>query len=162
MVARIGQLWGPPLILNVKVMKRKHVIFFVLCILGAYILYQRRDGFDVLMDPYVPPLKTDYVPVNVETRGVPQEYAQVGLLTRGETILPLLGRRLWSDTWQYYSMSNTGVVNTKLPLRFKGRSCTGEYGCEALSTGDSVYAEGYKQTFEVTLYETATLRYLPY
>jgi hypothetical protein len=144
-------------------MKRKHVTFLlVLCIVVlAYIVY-RREGFDVFMDPYVPPLKTDgYVPINVETRGVPQEYSQVGLLTRGDTILPLFGRRLYSDKWQYYSISNTGVVNTKLPLRFNGRSCTGEYGCEALSTGDSVFVEGYKQSFGVTLYETATLRYLP-
>jgi hypothetical protein len=148
-------------------MKRKHVTFFlVLCmVLVAYLVYQRRDGFDVLTDPYVPPLKTDFyqpcVRINVETRGVPQEYGQVGLLTRGDTILPLMGRRLYSDKWQYYSISNTGVVNTKLPLRFKGRSCTSEYGCEALSTGDSVYVEGYKQSFGVTLYETAQLQYLP-
>jgi hypothetical protein len=146
-------------------MKRKHVTYLlVLCIvvLAAYILYQRRDGFDVLTDPYVPPLKTDFYRVNVETRGVPQDYAQVGLVTRGDTILPLFGRRLWADKWQYYAISNTGVVNTKLPLRFNGRSCTGEYGCEALSSGDSVYVEGYKQSFGVTLYETAPLRYLPY
>ena len=132
--------------------------------LVGYILYQKREMFTP-MDPSVPPLKDFYqpcVPVNVETRGVPREYTQLGLLTRGDTILPLMGRRLWSATWQYYSISNTGVVNTKLPMRFKGRSCTGEYGCEELSTGDTVYVEGYKQAFEVTLYETATLRYLPF
>lgn len=137
--------------------------------LVGYLLYEKREMFTtptIMMDPSVPPLKTDFyqpcVPVNVETRGVPLDYSQLGLLTRGDTILPLFGRRLWSDKWQYYAISNTGVVNTKLPMKFKGRSCTGEYGCEELSTGDTVYVEGYKQSFGVTLYETARLQYLPY
>jgi hypothetical protein len=138
----------------------KHLTALLVIVLVGCILYQQKEMFDVLRDPYVPPLKD--VPVNVPTRGAPPDYGQVGLLTRGDTILPLLGRRLWADKWQYYAISNTGVVNTKLPLRFKGRSCTDEYGCAELSTGDSVYAEGYQQSFGVTLYETARLQYLPY
>lgn len=117
---------------------------------------------NVLMDPYVPPSKTDGYRINIETRGLSQDYSQLGILTKDDKILPLMGRRLMADKWQYYSISNTGVINTKLPLSVKGRSCTGEYGCDPLMNGDAVYVEGYKQTFVVTLYETTKYQYLPY
>jgi hypothetical protein len=62
---------------------------------------------DVLLNPYVPPLRDDRsmdirgpvaVPINVSTQGVANAaYRQVGILTRingPETILPLMGRPL--------------------------------------------------------------------
>jgi hypothetical protein len=131
---------------------------------------------NIVMDPYAPPVRTDGlyfptrergIPVNIETRGLSQEYTQMGILTRtqgGELILPIMGRRLLSglDKWQYYSISNTGAINTKLPISIKGRSCSGEYGCDPLMSGDIVYVEGYKDTFSVTLYDTARFQYIPY
>lgn len=116
---------------------------------------------DILLDPYAPPLKTSGFPVNIPTRGLPPDYTQVGLLTRDEKILPLMGRRIMTDKWQYYTISNTGTINTKLPLTVNGRSCTSEYGCDALSTGDPVFVEGYQQSFRATLYETAAFHYIP-
>lgn len=131
---------------------------------------------NIVMDPYAPPVRTDGlyfptrergIPVNIETRGLSQEYTQMGILTRtqgGELILPIMGRRLLSglDKWQYYSISNTGAINTKLPISIKDRSCSGEYGCDPLMSGDIVYVEGYKDTFSVTLYDTARFQYIPY
>jgi len=135
---------------------------------------------NVMMDPYAPPMKTDGynftrtsmssprgIPVNIETRGLQQEYSQMGILTRQDKkdmILPLMGRRLLSglDKWQYYTISNTGSINTKLPIRFRGRDCSGEYGCDSFMNGDIVYVEGYQDTFSVTLYETAKFQYIPY
>ena len=135
---------------------------------------------NVMMDPYAPPMKTDGynftrtsrsspsgIPVNIETRGLQQEYSQMGILTRedkNDMILPLMGRRLLSglDKWQYYTISNTGSINTKLPIRFRGRNCSGEYGCDSFMNGDIVYVEGYQDTFHVTLYETAKFKYIPY
>lgn len=128
----------------------------------------------VLLDPYGPPYKTDGyktddssrgVAINIETRGLGLDYTQLGILTRtGDLILPLMGRRLMSglDRWQYYTISNTGTMNTKLPITAKGRSCSGEYGCEALMNRDTVFVEGYNDTFTVTLYETAKYNYIPY
>lgn len=132
----------------------------------------------VILDPYGPPYKTDgYNPdgyktdgscgvrINIETRGLGLDYTQLGILTRtGDLILPLMGRRLMSglDRWQYYTISNTGTMNTKLPITAKGRSCSGEYGCEALMNRDTVFVEGYNDTFTVTLYETAKYNYIPY
>ena len=65
------------------------------------------------------------------------------------------------DKWQYYSMSNTGHLNSKLPININGKSCTGEYGCDPIYNGDMVYVEGYNDLFKVTKYENDTLRYLP-
>jgi hypothetical protein len=107
------------------------------------------------------------IPVNIETRGLGLDYSQMGILTRGnggDMILPLMGRRLMSglDKWQYYTISNTGNMNTKLPISVKGRSCSGEYGCDSIMNGDMVYVEGYNDTFRVTVYETSKFNYIPY
>jgi hypothetical protein len=128
---------------------------------------------NIMMDPNMPPLKTDGyihgnergIPVNIETRGLSQSYSQMGILTRSnDMILPLMGRRLMTgiDKWQYYTISNTGAINTKLPISLRGKKCSGEYGCDCLMDGDVVYVDGYQDTFRVTLYETAKFQYIPY
>jgi hypothetical protein len=143
---------------------------------------------NILNDPYSPPLKNDgyyfernssdtravppisppvQIPVNIETRGLNTQYSQVGILTKNtedNLILPLMGRRHMSgrDKWQYYSMSNTGSLNTKLPVSVNGKSCTSEYGCDQLMNGDTVFVEGYKTTFKATIYENSMFNYLPF
>ena len=136
---------------------------------------------DVLMNPYSPPLKLDRfmpphiqnshidprgVPINIKTRGFEDAYRQVGLLTRlngAETILPLMGRPLHTNRnkWQYYTISdqNQGI---KLPVSQNGRSCTNEYGCNDLFNGDTIFVEGYRDAFKVTMYENSFPRYIPY
>jgi hypothetical protein len=107
------------------------------------------------------------IPVNIQTRGLNANYQQVGILTRNSTnddmILPLMGRKVMSgrDKWQYYTMTNTGNLNTKLPISLKGKSCTSEYGCDDINNGDVVYVEGYKDTFRVTMYENNLFSYIP-
>jgi hypothetical protein len=142
--------------------------------LGA--ISTRLDPFN---DPYSPPMKSDgiyyprrfsdvrgVVPVNIETRGLTTGYQQVGILTRttgGDMILPLMGRRNMTgrDKWQYYTISNSGNLNTKLPVSVNGKSCTSEYGCDNISNGDFIYVEGYNDSFRATVYETSTFQYLP-
>jgi hypothetical protein len=138
----------------------------------------RNDPFN---DPYSPPMKSDGIyfprdsgdvrgiPVNVQTRGTNMAYQQVGILTRSvnngqDMILPLMGRRLMTgrDKWQYYTISNTGNMNTKLPVSLNGKSCTGEYGCDDINNGDNVFVEGYNDTFRVTIYENSLFNYIPY
>jgi hypothetical protein len=130
---------------------------------------------DVLLNPYVPPLRDDratldvrgpVVPINVSTQGVANaEYRQVGILTRisgPETILPLMGRPLFRnrDKWQFYTISEKNNF-IKLPVSVKGRSCTNEYGCDNVYNGDTVYVEGYNDAFKVTAYENTVMQYLP-
>ena len=139
-----------------------------------------------LSNPYMPPLKTDTavfglpsftvatrptvgIPINIPTSTANTAYSQSGILTKqgnsGEQmILPLMGRNLYNgrDKWQYYTMTNgAGSINTKLPISVNGKSCTGEYGCDSISTGDIVYVEGYNDTFRATVYENALMQYLP-
>lgn len=150
---------------------------------------------DVLNDPYIPPVKVDgyvfdryssdirgmppmiapiqqnpLVPVNIETRGIRNQYSQVGILTKTNSnendfplILPLMGRRTLTgrDKWQYYTISNTGNLNTKLPVRVQGKSCTSEYGCDPVMSGDVVYVEGYNHSFKATIYENGLFSYIP-
>lgn len=126
--------------------------------------YPRNSG-DIRGGIVIPPLGG--LPINIETRGTGMEYTQIGILTRlhhKEMILPLMGRKLTIglDKWQYYTVSNTGVINTRLPIRFHGRSCTSENGCDCLNTGDQVYVEGYDDVFKATIYENTQFRYIPY
>lgn len=117
---------------------------------------------DLMMQPSVQ-VPIGAVPVNVESRGPPSNYTQVGILTRsGDLILPLMGRRLTRDKMQYYTVSNTGNMNTKLPISKSGKSCTGEYGCDEVYNGDTVFVEGYSDTFNATIYENSRFNYIPY
>lgn len=145
---------------------------------------QTRSGrHDVFNDPYAPPLKNDglyfrsdssdlrghppiQVPVNIETRGLSTQYGQVGILTSNDhqnLIIPLMGRRHMSgrDKWQYYTISNSGSLNTKLPVSVNGKSCTSEYGCDPIMQNDAVFVEGYKSTFNATVYENSSFQYIP-
>ena len=135
----------------------------------------RQDPFN---DPYAPPLQNADgiiyprnfrdmrgIPVNIETQGLATQYQQIGILENGkDLILPLMGRRSMTgrDKWQYYSISNTGTLNTKLPVVFQGRSCTSENGCDNISCSDTVYVKGYNDTFKATIYENNLLQYIPY
>jgi hypothetical protein len=139
---------------------------------------------DVLMNPYVPPLRDEryfipevvpvrrgMVPINVSTNSgaVDTNYRQMGILTplhensKKDKILPLMGRPLivTRDKWQYYTMSDQNN-SVKLPIIHKGRSCTNEYGCDQLYNGDRVYVEGYNQAFKITIYDNDVIKYIPY
>ena len=127
-----------------------------------------RNGNDL----HLPPLKNDNSyyygsqmggygnDVNIRTRGHLTEYAQIGILTKDEIdkhpiILPLFGRRVDRNKMQYYAISNTGNMNTKLPVKKNGRSCTEERGCDELFSGDDIFVEGYKASFKSTIYENS-------
>lgn len=133
---------------------------------------------DVLLNPYEPPLRDDRIfrtdmpdprgiPINIRTQGVETDYRQIGILTRvgagPKVILPLMGRPVLTnrDKWNFYTMSEQNNM-VKLPISNKGRSCTNEYGCDNLYNGDTVYVEGYNDTFKVTVYDNQTMRYIPY
>jgi hypothetical protein len=91
----------------------------------------------------------------------------VGILTRktsgNSMILPLMGRRIMNgrNKYQYYTISNTGNVNTKLPISVNGKSCSNEYGCDELSNSDTVFVEGYGDVFKATIYENGLFSYIP-
>ena len=131
---------------------------------------------DVLLNPYDAPLRDERVfnkscsnvsiPINIPTQSVNSNYRQLGILTRvnrDDTILPLMGRPLIvnRDKWNYYTMNDKNNM-IKLPISFKNKSCTSETGCDSVYNGDTVYVEGYSDLFRVTLYDNATMEYIPY
>lgn len=136
-----------------------------------------RQRGEIYLNPYAPPLKHNFffgnqgdvrggVPINIPTSHYDFHYRQVGILTRNgghETILALFGRPLHSNRnkWQYYTMTDKNNA-IKLPVSKNGRSCTGEYGCDEIYDGDSVYVEGYNDSFNATIYDTAEPRYIPF
>ena len=131
---------------------------------------------DVLLNPYDAPLRDERVfnniniptniPINIPTQSFNTNYRQLGILTRvnrDDTILPLMGRPLIvnRDKWNYYTMNDKNNV-IKLPISFKNKSCTSNTGCDSVYNGDTVYVEGYADLFRVTLYDNATMEYIPY
>jgi len=135
---------------------------------------RRTPDPDVLEDPYIPPVKKMpaeiIAPIN--TQPIRDEYSQMGILTRknemyrnggNELILPLMGRMLYSrrDKFQYYTISNTGNLNTKLPIRHKGQNAMSEYGCDEIFSRDIVYVNGYDDYFIATIYENNAFIYTP-
>jgi hypothetical protein len=138
---------------------------------------------DPLLNPYAPPLRDERyfipgfngippgaLPINVSTNigAVDTTYRQLGILTplngsSKDNIVPLMGRPLFTnrDKWQYYSTSNQNN-NVKLPVSRSGRSCTNEYGCDKLYTGDTVYIDGANETYRVTVYDNNVIKYLPF
>jgi hypothetical protein len=142
--------------------------------LGNY--HNNREN-DVLLNPYSAPLRDDRIfnnsnysgpkiPINVPTQSCNSAYRQIGILTRvngPETMLPLMGRPLFSnrDKWNFYTMNDkNGMI--KLPISFKNKSCTSSQGCDNLYNGDTVFVEGYSDTFRVTIYDNNSMEYIPY
>ncbi len=126
------------------------------------------SGQDRFNNPYNPPTNDVGIPVNMRTRGEPNEYQQMGILTRtnnssNDLIIPLMGRRIMNgrDKWQYYTVSGSGNLNTRLPISVSGKSGTSEHGCDSISNGDTVYVEGYNDTFQTTIYDNNLLQYIP-
>jgi hypothetical protein len=132
---------------------------------------------DIFLNPYTPPYRDDRIfpfnidprgtvpiPINISTSAVDTTYRQVGILKRvngQEMLLPLMGRPLFTnrDKWQFYTLNEN---NIKLPVTFKQKSCTSEYGCDNIYTGDSVYVDGIDAVFKATVYDNAVLKYLPF
>lgn len=112
------------------------------------------------------------VPINIETRDcahcLPREFTQVGILSRGsgrgDQVLTLMGRRLMlgSDKWQYYTLTNSGIMPTKVSVYSNGRDAMGEYGVDRLCNGDNVFVDGYEEVYRAKMYENSTFRYIPF
>jgi hypothetical protein len=138
-----------------------------------------KDNIDVF---YPPLFATRGIPINIETQRTGSfnsfnktSFNQVGILTQtpnlSETtvsntplILPVFGRNLLTnrDKWQYYTLSNTGNISSKLPIRVKGKDGMTEYGVDEIYNGDSVYVQGYNDNFIANIYDSRIPSYIPY
>ena len=120
------------------------------------------------------------LPVNVPTRGEPEQYRPVGLLSflnKGQPgaaaagaedgaqdrdrVIQLIGRRTYpgSDDWNYYLTLPGGGL--RVPLEIEGRECEKSRGCDELYDGDSVYISQLDATYEASMYNETPIRYIP-
>jgi hypothetical protein len=112
------------------------------------------------------------IPINQMTRGVPEQYQQVGVLTAPggtdtsatptRTILPLFGRKLVTnrDRWNYYTRTD-GMNPVQVPLEYKRRKCDDDVGCDEIMEGDAVSVPIMGQSYVANVYRYAVPRYLP-
>jgi hypothetical protein len=126
------------------------------------------------------PDSTRGIPINVATSSaINTGYRQTGILTKANqasnnangsnanndspVILPLMGRPLFTsrDKWMFYTISDKNN-SMKLPIIIKGRNALSEIGVDNVYDGDTVYVQGYNETFRVTLYENSTPQYIPF
>ena len=96
------------------------------------------------------------------TQGCPEAYAAIGTLKSEGTILPLFGRRLSRNGWNYYCETND-FQKLKVGVHKLGRNCYSEYGCGELSDGDSVeIPELGNDKYTITLHQNCVSRYVPF
>lgn len=112
------------------------------------------------------------VPINIATRGYPDSYQQIGVLTAPggtatsasptRTILPLFGRKLATnrDRWNYYTRTD-GMNPVQVPVQFKRRNCDDDLGCDEIMDGDSIGVPILGNSFTANVYRYSTPRYLP-
>ena len=112
------------------------------------------------------------IPINVRSRGIPEQYQQIGVLTAvggsstsaspNRTILPLFGRPAVGnrDRWNYYTRTD-GLNPVQVPIRFNNRACDDDNGCNELFDGDSVSVPLMGQSYTASIYRNSTPRYIP-
>lgn len=112
------------------------------------------------------------LPINVQTRGIPDQFQQMGVLTTpggtetsatpNRTILPLFGRAIDTarNRWNYYTRTD-GMNPVQVPVQFKRQNCEDDTGCDEVINGDSVGVPIMGQSFTASIYRYSTPRYLP-
>jgi hypothetical protein len=98
--------------------------------------------------------------VNIPTRGFPDDYQMLGILSResDEKMLNLFGRQTYpgSDIWEYYVSDTTTNIPIKIPLNINNNRELLEDTMINIPVFDSS-----KGQFKLTLYKYDTPRYLP-
>jgi len=130
----------------------------------------------VISNPLYPPLQRG-IPINIETRESGGDYQQLGILSKNtinnddktpgnntdSVVLPLYGKATYkgSNKWLYYT--ETDKLNpVKIPVTYKNKDCTDDYGCEELYNGDTVLIPSYNGDFTVKIYKLNKPRYIPF
>jgi hypothetical protein len=97
------------------------------------------------------------------TRGLPESYQSMGIITVGDgKVLPLYGRRTSSrsDRFQYYTRTDS-YNPVQLPVKYKNRDCEDVNGCEELFDGDRVNITGNGESGPVKIYRFSGPTYIP-
>ena len=99
---------------------------------------------------------------SIASRGAPEAYQQMGVLTTHDgKALPLYGRRTAprSDYFNYYTRTDT-YNPVALPVIVKKRDCQDNTGCQEVMNGDDVKLAATGDHAKVTLYGFDGPRYV--
>jgi hypothetical protein len=97
---------------------------------------------------------TGYTLPAMPTRGPPEPYQQVGVITgKDNNPLPLYGRRTLprSDRFNYYTRTDS-YNPVQLSIHHNKRDCQDGVGCEELMNGDQIRIAATGEQARVTLY----------
>lgn len=102
------------------------------------------------------------MPVNIPTRGLPESFQSIGVITANDKVLPLYGRRTTggSDRWNYYTRTDT-YNPVPLPISFKKRNCMDQVGCNEIDSGEKVRIDGMNVEGTTELYKMDGPKYIP-
>jgi hypothetical protein len=109
------------------------------------------------------PTRNYYGLTQIATRGLPEDYQSMGVITTSSgEILPLYGRRVASrsDRFNYYTRTDTNNP-VPLPINFKRRDCQDDVGCEELFDGENVHISPTRQEGKVSIYRFNGPTYQP-
>lgn len=102
------------------------------------------------------------LPINIPTKGLPESFQSVGIITVDDKILPLYGRRTAgkSDRWNYYTRTDT-YNPVPLPIHFQKRDCMDDVGCQEILSGENVRINGLHKEGKTEVYRYDGPKYIP-
>jgi hypothetical protein len=116
-----------------------------------------------LREPEYPPRGSiASIPVGIHTRGLPDKFQSMGIITTPDgDVLPLYGRRsnYSNDRWNYYTRTDT-YNPVPLPVTFQKKDCMEDMGCNEVFDGDSLTSATGK-TGQVKIYKMDGPKYIP-
>lgn len=137
---------------------------------------QNNHDMKVISNPLYPPLQRG-ISINEETRESGGDYQQLGILSKnsindGEetpgnntdsVVLPLYGKPTYrgSNKWLYYTETDK-LHPVKIPVTYKNKDCTDDYGCDEIYDGVDVVIPSYNGDFKVKIYKMNKPRYIPF
>lgn len=83
-----------------------------------------------------------------------RQYQLLGTLScsQRDLILPLFGRRINTDRWQYYTTTDNNRL-IRLDIQYNKQSCNDIIGCSEIYNDELVFVPQYDSDFKVALYK---------
>jgi len=102
------------------------------------------------------------IPINIPTKGLPESFQSIGIVSVDDKLLPLYGRRTAgsSDRWNYYTRTDT-YNPVPLPIRYQKRDCMDDVGCQEILSGDKVKVDGLHKEGKTEIYRYDGPKYIP-
>jgi hypothetical protein len=103
------------------------------------------------------------IPINIPTKGLPESFQSVGVISVDEKVLPLYGRRTaggGGDRWNYYTRTDT-YNPVPIPVRFNKRDCMDDVGCQEILSGEEVKVEVLNKSGKTNIYKIDGPKYIP-